>query len=86
MVVQSPVIANQYVSAPVVYIPAPNIVVPSAQPQPVEMGTVIVNVPTATRGPVAITLMRYSNGFVGPQGELYPTFPSTEELSARYGQ
>ena len=86
VVVQAPIIANQYVPAPVVYVPPPNIAVPFAQPQPVEMGTVIVNVPTATRGPVAITLMRYSNGFVGPQGELYPAFPSTEELSARYGQ
>ena len=86
VVVQAPIIANQYVPAPVVYVPAPNMAVPSAQLQPFNGGTVIVNVATATRGTVAITLARYSNGFVGPQGELYPTFPSTEELSARYGQ
>lgn len=85
-VVQPPVMVTQYVSSPVVYAPAPNIAVPAAQPQPVGGETIIVNVPTATRGTIAITLIRYSNGFVGPQGELYSTFPSTEELNARYGR
>ena len=86
-VVQPPVVVNQYVTSPVVYAPASNVAVPYAQPQPVAEGTVIVNVPTSTRGTVAITLVRYSNGgFAGPQGEFYATFPSTDELRARYGQ
>lgn len=85
-VVQPPAVVNPYVSSPVVYAPPSNMVVPSVQPQPSGGGTIIVNVPTATGGTVAITLIRYSNGFTGPQGEFYPNFPSTEELSARYAR
>ncbi len=85
-VVQPPVVVNQYVSPPVVYAPSPTVAAPAVQPQSPAEGTVIVNVPTATMGTIAITLVRYANGFAGPQGEFYPAFPSTEELSARYGR
>lgn len=86
MVVDAPVVTSQYISPNVVYAPSYNVIPQTTQPQPSNMGTVVVNVPTATRGTIAITLVRYSNGFVGPQGEFYPTFPSMDELGARYGR
>ncbi len=82
-VVQPPAEVNQYVTSPVVY--APNVGTPYAQPQS-SGGTVVVNVPSVSRGSVAITLIRNGSGFTGPQGEYYAVFPSTDELSARYGQ
>ena len=81
VVVQPPVAANDYVSPNVVYAPVPYVATPT---QPSEGEPVTVNVRTSRRGTIAITLMRYSNGFVGPQGEFYPSFPSTAELRARY--
>jgi hypothetical protein len=82
-VVEPPVVVNQCALAPVVYAPE----VSYAQAQPYHGGgTVIVNVPTRTRGAIGITLIIKSNGFIGPQGEFYSTFPATEELSARYGR
>lgn len=85
VVVDAPVVTTQYISPPVVYAPSPNYAVQTTQAQSPSSGTVIVNVPTAARGTIAITLVRYTNGFVGPQGEFYPTFPTTDELRARYG-
>ena len=81
VVVQPPVAANDYVSPNVVYAPVPYVATPT---QPSEGEPVTVNVRTSRRGTIAITLMRYSNGFVGPQGEFYPSFPTTNELRARY--
>lgn len=76
MVVDPPVVVNQYAPAPVVYTPE----------VPYEGGTVVVNVPTERGGMVAITLVRRPDGFTGPQGEFYSTFPSTDELRVRYGR
>ncbi|TRZ50338.1 hypothetical protein D4Q80_00440 [bacterium] len=73
------------VPAPVV---TPNVVYEPAvsQSQTGDRETVTINVPTSTGGNMAITLVRYPNGFVGPQGEFYPTLPTTEQLRARYGR
>jgi hypothetical protein len=48
--------------------------------------TVIVNVPTSNGGSMAITLVRYSNGYVGPQGEFYSDLPTARQLRDRYGR
>lgn len=66
----------------------PNVVYGPAvgQPQAANRETVTMNIPTSTGGNIAITLVRYPNGFVGPQGEFYPTLPTTEQLRARYGR
>jgi len=74
VVVPEPVVAPN-----VYYVPA------TTQPQVSDRETVTINVPRATGGMVAITLVRYPNGFVGPQGEFYPTLPTAEQLRARYG-
>lgn len=45
-----------------------------------------VYVPIETnRGSASIPLVRKGDGFVGPRGEYYPTFPSKKTLSAVYG-
>lgn len=85
VVVQEPVMTNEYISPNVVYMPTPAVAAP-AQPQASERETVAINVPTSNRGSIAITLVRYPNGFVGPQGEFYPTLPTAGELRVRYGK
>jgi hypothetical protein len=55
-------------------------------PQGTSRETVIVNVPTASGMPIAITLVRYPNGYVGPQGEFYPELPTADQLRYRYGR
>jgi hypothetical protein len=82
VVVDPPVVVTQYAPAPVVYAPE----APYAPSQSYQGKTVVVNVPTARRGTIAVTMIRNANGFTGPQGEFYPIFPATEELSARYGR
>jgi hypothetical protein len=55
------------------------------QSQVSDRETVTINVPNSNGGNIAITLVRHSNGFVGPQGEFYPILPTTEQLRIRYG-
>ena len=55
------------------------------QPQVYDRETVTINVPSSNGGNIVITLVRYSNGFVGPQGEFYPILPTAEQLRIRYG-
>ncbi len=83
VVVERPVLVE---SPPeVVYVPAASTPVPP-EAQTGSRETVIINVPRDNGGYVAITLARYTNGFVGPQGEFYPTLPTGEQLRARYGR
>jgi hypothetical protein len=84
-VVQQPVVASEYISPDIIYVPASAVAAP-VQPQPSERETVTINVPTSNRGSIAITLVRYPNGFAGPQGEFYPTLPTAEQLRVRYGK
>jgi hypothetical protein len=83
VVVERPVVVES--SPEVVYVPAANTPVPP-EAQTGSRETVTINVPRANGGYVAITLARYTNGFVGPQGEFYPTLPTGEQLRARYGR
>lgn len=46
--------------------------------------TVYVEVNTS-RGPAQIPLTRKGDGFVGPRGEYYPSFPTKQTLAAVYG-
>lgn len=85
VVVQEPVVTREYIAPSVVYAPAPAVSMP-AQPPVGERETVTVNVPRASGGSIAITLVRYPNGFVGPKGEFYDTLPTAEQLKALYGK
>lgn len=82
IVVPRPVVRYEYISPNVVYVPA---TVP-AQSQVGERETVTINVPTHSGGSTAITLLRTSDGFVGPQGEFYTSLPTAEQLRVRYGK
>ena len=47
----------------------------------------VVNVPNRNGSYTQVTLQVASNGtYVGPQGEVYPTQPTMEQLQAMYGQ
>jgi len=75
------VVVPQPVETPnVIYVPS------TTQPAASDRETVTINVPAANGRIVAITLVRYPNGFVGPQGEFYPTLPTAEQLRERYGR
>ena len=64
-----------------VVVPAPVIVQPQSQiPE-----TSTVNIPNSRGGYTSVTLRRSGNGFVGPQGEYYPNYPSVEQLKTMYG-
>ena len=67
---------------------APEVVYMSSvnQPQVSDRETVTINVPGRSGSSIAITLVRFSNGFVGPQGEFYSTLPTIEQLRVRYGR
>ncbi|MCX5705395.1 MAG: hypothetical protein NTZ92_05010 [Candidatus Omnitrophica bacterium] len=56
------------------------------QSQVYDRETVTINVPSRNGGSIAITLVGYDNGFVGPQGEFYSTLPTAEQLRIRYGE
>ena len=81
VVVSEPVVVRQYETPNVVYVPQPV----STQSQTGDRETVTINVPRASGGSIAITLLRNQNGFVGPQGEFYPTLPTADQLRALYG-
>ena len=64
-----------------VVVPAPVIVQPQSQiPE-----TSTVNIPNSRGGYTSVTLRRSGSGFVGPQGEYYPNYPSVEQLRVMYG-
>jgi hypothetical protein len=64
-----------------VVVPAPVIVqAPSQYPE-----TSTINIPNSRGGYTSVTLRRSGGGFVGPQGEYYPNYPSVEQLRLMYG-
>jgi hypothetical protein len=48
--------------------------------------TVTINIPNSKGGFSAVTLKKSQNGYIGPQGEFYPEFPSVEQLKVMYGK
>ena len=71
-----------------IVVPEPAVVTVPVVPSPrvVSGETVTVNVPNTNGSYTAVTLVRRSNGFVGPQGELYTEFPTVEQLRLLYGK
>jgi hypothetical protein len=62
---------------------APAVVVP-APPQRGE--TVVINVPNRDGTYTPVTLVRWGDGYVGPQGEYYAGHPTVEQLRVLYGR
>ncbi len=61
---------------------APTNLLPSAAPQ-----TFVVNVPNKNGSYTPVTLQAASDGtYIGPQGEVYPTKPTEEQLKELYGK
>ena len=48
-------------------------------------GSYTINIPGSQGRYVPLTFKRQGTGFIGPQGEYYPQFPSVEELKIVYG-
>ncbi len=46
---------------------------------------VTINIPNKNGSFTPVTLVRQSNGFIGPQGEYYPDRPTVEQLRVLYG-
>jgi hypothetical protein len=61
---------------------APPVVV---QPQYQAIDVSTVNIPNSRGGYTSVTLRRSGNGYIGPQGEYYPNYPSVEQLRMMYG-
>ena len=59
-----------------------------AQPvqQVVEQGTFPVNIPNGNGSYTTVVIKRSGNGYVGPQGEFYASFPSVVQLRAMYAK
>lgn len=86
------------VPAPVVYEQPEPVVVEQPQqivvttPPPVPVSTVPVdsqesfpvNIPNNSGGYTTVVLKKSGNGYVGPQGEFYATFPSVAQLKTMY--
>jgi Family of unknown function (DUF6515) len=47
--------------------------------------TVTINVPQSKGGYVPVKLVKHHKGYVGPQGEFYPSHPTIQQLKALYG-
>jgi hypothetical protein len=45
-----------------------------------------VNVPNASGGYTAVKLVKGDKGYIGPQGEFYPSNPTIAELKVLYGK
>lgn len=54
--------------------------------QPVVQDTFTVNIPNNYGGYTAVAIRRSGNGFVGPQGEFYPEFPTVQQLKVMYAR
>jgi hypothetical protein len=48
--------------------------------------TITINIPNSKGGFNPVTLKKYKNGYMGPQGEYYEGNPSVEQLKALYGK
>ena len=57
-----------------------------AQPQTPTGATVIINVPNSSGGYTAVRLIKKDVGYVGPQGEFYPDYPTVDQLKVLYGK
>jgi hypothetical protein len=80
--VSSPV--DDLVLEPQSVTPAVPVVVAPADNQLVD--TVTVNIPNSVGGYNTLNLKRAGDGFIGPQGEFYSTFPTFQQLMLMYGK
>jgi len=60
-------------------------VVVAPPPAPVDtQDSFPVNIPNGTGAYTTVMIKKSGNGYVGPQGEFYATFPTVSQLKAMY--
>ncbi|MBN1354076.1 MAG: hypothetical protein JW994_05375 [Candidatus Omnitrophica bacterium] len=73
-----------------IFIPAPIVSIPErviiAETPGLYGERVVVNIPNSNGSYTSVTLRKYGNGYLGPQGEYYPAHPTVEDLSVLYGK
>ncbi len=77
-----------------VVVPAPsNVTVTQSSPATVTTATttppgksITLNVPNSSGYFTPVKLVKYKNGYLGPQGEYYPGNPTVDQLSVLYGK
>ncbi len=53
---------------------------------PIAGSTTVVNIPNKNGSYTPVTLQSKDGLYIGPQGEVYPTFPTVQQLQAMYGK
>jgi hypothetical protein len=48
--------------------------------------TLVVNIPNSNGSYTRVVLRKSGNGYIGPQGEFYPTHPTVKQLRVLYGK
>jgi hypothetical protein len=79
VVYAQPPVQQVVVAQPTTVVEAPPVVVDAQNAFP-------VNIPNNSGGYTSVVIKRSGNGYVGPQGEFYATFPSVAQLKAMYGK
>jgi len=85
VVVPAPVVATTVVAVPAA---TTVVTVPEAAPINVTQpqGKIItINVPNSNGSYTPVSLTKYKNGYIGPQGEYYEGHPTVEQLKLLYG-
>ena len=83
---------SYYTACPSGYIivPAPSVAavpaVPVVQPKAIAEEVVAINIPNSNGSYTTVTLVKHNNGYIGPQGEYYPKYPTVEQLNVLYGK
>ena len=68
-------------------VPTTAIAVAGSVPSAAAPNTTVVNVPNQNGSYTPVTLQAGGHGvYIGPQGEVYPTLPTAEQLRAMYGK
>ncbi len=66
-------------------VPAATVIVTPAATQ-TKLETSVVYIPNSNGSYTAVTLTRSGGGYLGPQGEYYPSHPTVEQLAVLYGK
>jgi hypothetical protein len=72
-----------YQACPSGYIVVPDPVI--FAPKVVSDNAITINIPNANGSYTVVTLVRYNNGYLGPQGEYYAQHPTVAQLRGLYG-
>jgi len=66
--------------------PPPSVVSSNAPAVEAPEKTIVVTVPNPNGSYIPVTLQKYSDGYVGPNGEFYPDYPTIDQLKAMYSK